>query len=297
MTIKFTTTISAKELADCLPDQPLILDCRHKLGEPTWGHAQFIQGHIATAQYADMDTDLASPPGPSASGPSASGPSASGKSGRHPLPEREQWVATLQSWGLSQNRQVVVYDDASGAFAARLWWMLRWVGHAYVAVLDGGLAQWSQPLAGGAAAPVAKGNFSAQPSLTQISTVADVSASVAASTETTDPTMNLIDARTEPRWAGLEEPIDPVAGHIPGAVCMPFQGNLAADGTFLSSAELKQRFASIPDPLICYCGSGVTACHNILALEIAGRQGALYVDSWSGWITDPKRPVHTHQDG
>ena len=264
----FTTIISPQALAQALAGErpPRLIDCRARLGDPAWGKAAYLSGHLPGAVYADLDADLADPPD---------------DRGRHPLPERERWAQTVRQWGIGNDDQVVVYDDAGGAFAARAWWMFRWLGHAPVAVLDGGLAACDLPVE------------STTPDYppAAFETRAAITREVGAD-RMNDPNLTLTDARAEARWSGREEPIDPVAGHIPGASCLPFQGNLADDGRFLPAAELAERFAHLDDPVVCYCGSGVTACHNILAMCIAGlEEPYLYPDSWSGWITDPERPI------
>ena len=266
----FTDLISVDELTPIL-DRVVLLDCRSRLGDEAWGPAQFIEGHIPGAQHADMDKDLAAPPG---------------KRGRHPLPAQEIWIQRIRDWGISNESQVVVYDDASGAFAARAWWMLRWVGHAAVAVLDGGMQQWPGPLQSGPTSARQSSSFTVAKSLTRTIEVEQL----------LDGTKRtLIDARAEARWAGREEPIDLVAGHIPGAICRPFPENIGPEGRFRTATELAKRFESdTAGDVVCYCGSGVTAAHNILAMHVAGLpEPALYVDSWSGWITDPSRPVAT----
>ena len=263
--------ISANALQSLLPE-PVIFDCRARLGDPGWGQTVYNEGHIEGALYLNLDSDLATPPS---------------YRGRHPLPERSTWLATVQRLGVNNTDQVVLYDDASGAFAARGWWMFRWLGHTNVAVLDGGLNQWQLPLVQDRRSPE-RSNFQAGAPLTRQINTETLSASLNTFGE------NLIDARTETRFRGEEEPIDPVAGHIPGAHCRPFQANLNPDGCFLSATDLKARFESFSQDAVCYCGSGVTACHNILAMHIAGLpEPTLYADSWSGWITDPERPVST----
>jgi thiosulfate/3-mercaptopyruvate sulfurtransferase len=195
----------------------------------------------------------------------------------------------LAELGCSESDQIVVYDDAGGAFAARAWWCIRWLGHQDVAVLDGGIGAWSGDLETTPATP-APGNFRPRPALTRTISAAELAASLTGAT--------LVDARVQARFEGREEPIDPVAGHIPGASCLPFQGNLDASGHFLPATELTRRFAHLADadPLICYCGSGVTAAHNILALRIAGfAEPVLYPGSWSEWISDEQRPIATGQ--
>ena len=269
MSTKYTNIISQDQLATIT--SPLIIDCRAKLEDSSWGQQQYLGGHIPGAVYANLDKDLAAPPG---------------SGGRHPLPSQSAWLATLRDWGLEPQQQVILYDDAQGAYAARAWWMLRWVGHESAAVLDGGLKHWSGLLETGTLqkAQGQETNQSNFEPLTPLATPISVDA-------LSKSQHSLIDARTEARWAGEEEPIDAIAGHIPGALCMPFQENLTADGLFLTAAQLKDRFAELADPIVCYCGSGVTACHNVLALNIAGRSADLFVDSWSGWITDPTRPI------
>ena len=265
----FQTLISPADLAANL-GQIRPLDCRAQLGDPLFGRRAFAAGHLPGAVHADLDTDLAAPPG---------------AGGRHPLPDPEALAARLREWVVNDADQVVVYDDAGGAFAARAWWCLRWLGHAAVAVLDGGLAAWSAPLSNEKSArPV--GNFSIRPSLTRT-----IEADELVRALTRSPSPTLVDARTQARFDGAEEPIDAIAGHIPGAVCMPFQANLEDDRTFLSPETLAERFAHLPEDPICYCGSGVTAAHNVLAMRVAGLpEPILYPGSWSEWIVDPSRP-------
>jgi thiosulfate/3-mercaptopyruvate sulfurtransferase len=268
MSSNYTNIVSARALAEIGADC-VLLDCRTRIGSPDWGAAQYAVGHLPGALHADLDTDLASVPG---------------SGGRHPLPPRARWLACVRRWGIENSHQVVVYDDAGGAFAARAWWMLRWLGHASVAVLDGGLAAWSGTLTSGSEPQVSPSAFEPADPLTRIIEAGALSGSLV------DYAGRLIDARDEKRFDGSTEPIDPVAGHIPGAVCLPFQGNLRPDGRFKSASELRTRFACYDDA-VCYCGSGVTACHNILAMHIAGLpEPQLFVDSWSGWIADPSRP-------
>lgn len=253
-------------------NQPLSLfDCRSKLGEPAWGPAAFSAGHIEGAQFLSLDEDLADPPN---------------EDGRHPLPTRDRWLATVRSKGVGQAHQIVLYDDAGGAYAARAWWMFRWLGHEAVAVVDGGLQAWPQPLQTEVSLAPAPSDYQAHASLTRMITTAELQSLADSHT--------LIDARTQARYNGDEEPIDPVAGHIPGAVCYPFAANLGASGHFLDPQQLRARFSDVGEAAICYCGSGVTACHNILAMHIAGLpEPRLYAPSWSGWITDAARPVGT----
>ena len=268
----YTTLISPAELAQC--NNVKILDCRAALGDPERGARLYQEGHIPDAVYLSLDHDLAAAPG---------------ERGRHPLPDPQALAGRLQQLGINDEDQVVVYDDAGGAFAARAWWCLRWLGHETVALLDGGLLAWQGDLTTSTPAPQ-RGNFSIRPSLTRTIDV----------TELSQPNDNriLVDARSEARFAGREEPNDPVAGHIPGAVCLPFQGNLDSTGRFRSRAELRDRFsgaASAADT-VCYCGSGVTAAHNILALKVAGYpEPLLYPGSWSEWIVAPEREIATDE--
>ncbi len=264
----FQTIIEPAEVAGSSGDIKL-LDCRAKLGEPHYGLNAYNAGHIPGAVHADLDQHLAAP---------------AGKRGRHPLPERNELLAACRNWGLNDTDQVVVYDDASGAFAARAWWLLRWLGHANVAVLNGGLDAWEGPLEKMIPDHPA-GNFSDRHPLTRV---------VDARSLLEPSHIRLVDARARARYEGLEEPIDHTAGHIPGAICHPFSENLGKNGRFLSPEELAQRFAGWTEDTVCYCGSGVTAAHNILAMRIAGlAEPALYPGSWSEWIEDPSRPIAT----
>ncbi|MFM8356624.1 MAG: sulfurtransferase [Gammaproteobacteria bacterium] len=265
----YTTLISAAELAAQLTTAGnlRLIDCRARLDDGGFGARAYAAGHLPGAVYGSLDHDFAAPPG---------------TGGRHPLPDPDALAHRLGAMGISDDDQVVVYDDLGGAFAARAWWCLRWLGHAAVAVLDGGLPAWRGPLETAGSAPL-PGNFSRRPSVTRIIYADTILAAL--------PTLALIDARALARFEGREEPIDPVAGHIPGAACLPFQGNLAPDGRFLPAERLAERFAEQGTDPVCYCGSGVTAAHNVLAMRIAGRpEPRLYPGSWSEWIRDPARP-------
>lgn len=265
----YTTLIDAATVA-ARPDAFRILDCRTRLDDAAFGARAYAEGHLPGALYASIDADFAAPPG---------------DGGRHPLPDAQRLRDRFRAWGVNDDDQIVVYDDNGGAFAARAWWCARWLGHAAVAVLDGGIGAWTGPLS--QAHPVATpGNFAIRPALTQVIDAATLAADLTAHT--------LVDARAKARFSGAQETIDPVAGHIPGALCRPFQDNLRADGRFRSADELAARFAGLPDDVVCYCGSGVTAAHNVLAMKIAGRpEPFLYPGSWSEWIRDPRRPVAT----
>jgi len=270
------TLIRADELyANLGREDWFIFDCRFSLANEQEGPGQFREAHVPGAQYANLNEDLSAPVVP-------------GKTGRHPLPEREWFLEKVRSWGATNDAQVIVYDEMSGAFAARLWWMFRWLGHEAVAVLDGGFTQWramGYPVTD-EVKTVPASDFRAGEPLTQW-----VSAK-----EVLDTDATLIDARDESRYRGEKETIDPVGGHIPGAISVPFANNLDWSQGFKSPEQLVERFrqAGVPEdgPSICYCGSGVTATHNILALVHAGYpEPALYPGSWSEWITDPDRPV------
>ena len=258
-----------------------IVDCRFSLADEEAGFRAYQDQHIRGAIYAHLDNHL-------------SGPVIEGKTGRHPLPEVNDWIDRVLLWGLDPSKQVVAYDDAGGAFAARLWWLLRWIGHESVAVLDGGWQAWIESdLPTNQLEPMQRPidadttQYDSDPGLTKQASVAQVM----------DHDFLLLDARDHARFRGEVEPIDPVAGHIPGAVCAPFADNLASDGRFKSKSELLDRFSDLTTPskhkpVVCYCGSGVTATHNILAMVHAGlSEPALYPGSWSEWITDPDRPI------
>ncbi|KVM53984.1 3-mercaptopyruvate sulfurtransferase [Burkholderia ubonensis] len=280
----YTTLISAANLAERLAAAPAsvaLFDCRFDLADTGAGETAYAAGHIPGAQYLHLDRDLSG--------------RKTGTNGRHPLPTRDALVATLVDRGLKQGQQVVAYDAQGGSYAARLWWLLRWLGHDSVAVLDGGLQAWQaagQPLTTETQHP-SRGDFRAQAPLE--STV-DAQAVLA---NLTSHARLVIDARAADRYRGENETIDPVGGHIPGARNRFFKDNLAADGRFKTGHELRETFSALlagtePNLAILQCGSGVTACHNALAMEIAGLHGAsLYPGSWSEWCADPSRPIAT----
>jgi thiosulfate/3-mercaptopyruvate sulfurtransferase len=284
MMTPFTVLISAAELGSHYQDPDwVVIDCRHDLADPDAGAAAFAAGHIPGARFAHLDRAL-----------SDKRPAPDGQfRGRHPLPQRAAFIETLRDWGVNQNSQVVAYDAQGGMFAARLWWMLRWVGHQAVAVLDGGLPAW-QAAAGALSthtAPVARGAIEAREALTSTVSAQDLLANLA------QPTRTVLDARAPDRFRGENETLDPVGGHIPGAKNRFFKNNLAEDGRFKSPQQLRQEFGALiddPKAAVIQCGSGVTACHNLLALEVAGLSGAaLYPGSWSEWCADASRPVAT----
>ncbi|MEO0724801.1 MAG: sulfurtransferase [Bacteroidota bacterium] len=276
----FNTIISAAELSTHLNDPNWrIIDCRHELKDVEAGRRAYAAGHISGALFAHLDEDL-------------SGPIIPGTTGRHPLPCVTAMEQQFSKWGIGADTQVVVYDDKRGAIASRLWWMLRYLGHDAVAVLDGGLAKWQGQ--GGALSTdvikLAPTNFKAE---VKTNWVRDAEAVMQSQQ---DNVQTIVDSRGANRYRGEVEPIDPVAGHIPGAINMPFAENWQEDGLLKSADALRERFADLPaaDQVTFYCGSGVTACHNLLAYAHAGLGSArLYPGSWSDWITDPERGVAT----
>jgi len=264
-------------------DGLVILDCRFALEDPDYGLCSYAEGHIEGAQYADLERHL-------------SGPVTKGVTGRHPLPAPEVLIRQLRAWGVSSVSEIVLYDDGPGAYAARAWWLLAWLGKRDgVFILDGGLKAWHTagfPLS--LDAPVMEpGTFTGTPDNRLLLDAEHLQKRLE------QPGLTLIDARGLPRFRGEVEPIDPIAGHIPGAQCAAFNENLGSDGRFLPAEQLKQRFADklqdrSPEELVAYCGSGVTACHNLFALCLAGYPlGKLYAGSWSEWITDPQRAIAT----
>ena len=278
----YTTLISPDDLKLLLDQHPdvVVVDTRHSLAATGWGREQYQVGHLPGAIYAHLDQDLSAPVIP-------------GVTGRHPLPDAGTFNSWVSEHGIADDTQVIVYDQGGGSIAARLWWLLRWIGHDAVAVLDGGYPAWQH--AGYAVttevlhpAPV-RHTLRPHPEMTVL---ADELKSWCH-----DPAHRIVDSRAAKRYSGDEEPIDPVAGHIPGAVNLPFAENLNADGTWKSPDALNMRFASLAetchtDQIAFYCGSGVTACHNVLAFCHAGLGNArLYPGSWSEWITDLGRGV------
>ncbi|QLG95972.1 sulfurtransferase [Pseudomonas yamanorum] len=276
--------ISPQQLAERQTRGALvILDCRFALEDPDYGLCSYAEGHIEGAQYADLERHL-------------SGPVTKGVTGRHPLPAPESLIRQLRAWGVNSDSEIVLYDDGPGAYAARAWWLLTWLGKRDgVFILDGGLKAWHAagfPLS--LDAPVMEpGTFNGTPDNRLLLDAEHLQKRL------DQPGLTLIDARGLPRFRGEVEPIDPIAGHIPGAQCAAFNENLGNDGRFLPAELLKERFAAklqdrSPDELVAYCGSGVTACHNLFALCLAGYPlGKLYAGSWSEWITDPQRAIAT----
>ena len=278
----FSNLIQTNTLSLNLERDWVILDCRFYLNDKEKGKQDYLKSHIPGAIYLHLDEDL-------------SGPIIPGTTGRHPLPSVDAMTELFSSIGVQADTQVVAYDNRGGAIASRAWWMLQYLGHTSVAVLDGGWDKWvAEELLTTDEVPlrppvpfVAKVNSSLLVDATLVDQIKN------------DPSISLIDSRARPRYEGKEEPIDPIAGHIPGAINLPFGENLGNNGQFKSDLELKARFEVLNNESnlpIFYCGSGVTACHNILAYQIAGFGDArLYVGSWSDWITDPTREIATKQ--
>lgn len=267
---------TAKELAEALGHEDLVVvDCRFSLAEPDRGEAEYLEGHVAGAVYAHLDRDLSGP--------------MTGANGRHPLPSVDRMQERFSSWGIDEAAQVVAYDTAGGQIAARLWWMLRFLGHDAVAVLDGGLPGWQ---AGGGELRSGREErrpraFTPRPRDGRTVDAASLSG------------YRLLDARAGERFRGETEPLDPVAGRIPGALNRPTGANLDEASRFLPADRLRRDFEDVlgevpMETVVSYCGSGVTACHNLLAMEVAGLTGArLYPGSWSEWCSDPERGVET----
>ena len=277
---QFHTLITCSQLADADTANLQIVDCRFDLSDTEAGRRTYTQSHIPGAVYAHLDEDMSGPILPGGTG------------GRHPLPDPDQFARTLARLGISNNASVALYDASGGSMASRMWWMLRWVGHDSVAVLDGGWDAWTAaglPTTSGEESPAA-GSFEASPRPELVVDAAEMLRKTASGGAL------VIDARAADRFRGENETHDPIGGHIPGASNLPQSGNLR-DGLFLEPDELAARFKELmgnrpPSEVIFYCGSGVSACHNALALQHAGiGEARLYPGSWSDWITDPTRPT------
>jgi thiosulfate/3-mercaptopyruvate sulfurtransferase len=279
---RWHTLVSAEQAAARLGDPRLrIFDCRYDLLRPDAGRAAWRAGHLPGALHADLHDDLAAPATPTSS--------------RHPLPDPERFAARLRQWGVDDDSLLLAYDEAGGVWAARLWWMAsRWLGHRQVAVLDGGLRRWTElglPVSTELPAARPPGSFQGRVN-PAVLVDADVTQAAAL-----DPAQRVLDARAAERYRGDVEPFDPVAGHIPGARNLATGSTVGPDGTLRPAAMLREAFAAtlgdVPaERTIAMCGSGVTACHLLLALEHAGLRGArLYAGSWSEWSRDPSRPV------
>lgn len=276
----YNTLIDATTLHTHLGDPRwVVVDCRFNLLDTDAGERAYREAHIPGAHYAHLDRDLSS--------------SVTPDSGRHPLPEPSDFAATLGAWGIDQHTQVVAYDHGPGSIAARLWWMMRWLGAGHCAVLDGGLAAWQA-----AGYPVDNEIPTPEPRRFSPGGLGAKWVDSATLLSARGETLVVMDARSAERFRGEAEPIDPVAGHIPGALSAPLEDNLR-EGRFRPTAELRERFDNLlgprdPATVVHSCGSGVSACHNLLAMEVAGLPGSkLYPGSWSEWIRDPSRPVAT----
>jgi len=277
--MQFTTLIDPHTLAEHLNHPSLcIVDCRHDLADPGFGRRAYADAHLPGAHFLHVDDDLSGP--------------RSGRNGRHPLPDPHQLATRLGACGIDRNTQVVAYDDSGGMYAARLWWLLRWLGHGRVAVLDGGLQSWQRH--GGAleqrtpSAEARQLDVNLQPIWVDVDIVLG---------NLSGGSLMLVDARSPDRYRGENESLDPVGGHIPGARNRFFRDNLNPEGVFKSPEQLQQDFRKVlgeqaVEQVVHQCGSGITACHNLLAMEVAGLPGArLYPGSWSEWCADPDRPV------
>lgn len=268
--------ISVNQLALALNDDNLIiLDCRYNLTAPDEGKAAFLVSHIPNAQYVHPDTDLSSKIIP-------------GKTGRHPMPEIDQLQKTLTTIGINSDSRVVCYDASGGGIAVRAWWLLKFCGLEQVSILNGGWPAWLESgyRVTESITPTKPGNYRIQPNSEWLISAKELN-------ETSEQYC-VFDARSHDRYLGNNETIDPVAGHIPGAVSAPFSENLDSNGYFMPTSELKQRFETLMTnkPCVHYCGSGVTACHNWFSMNEAGlNPGKIYIGSWSDWITDPSRPI------
>ncbi len=281
-----TSLIATDTLAAHLDDPAwAIIDCRFDLTQPERGRAAYLQGHIPGAIYVHLDEDLAAPHIP-------------GQTGRHPLPPAERFAETLSAWGIDADVQVVVYDDAAGGFAGRLWWMLRWMGHTQVALLDGDWRAWvgeGHPVRAGVESRAPRA-FVGEPDSSLVADASEIRRRL------NDPSLRLLDARTLERYMGQNELIDPIAGHIPGARSAPTAGNLESTGAWKPDEVLRSRYEALLDGLpaeqcVVYCGSGVSATQLLIAMEQAGLPGArLYPGSWSDWITDAAHPIATGAD-
>ena len=274
----FDTLISAAKLAELLtsPAQTVVFDTRFKLDDTQYGEQTYAREHLPGAFYLHLDRDLSSPVTPA--------------TGRHPLPGIESFVAMMRQHGVSADTQVIAYDDAGGMFAARLWWLLKWLGHDRVAVLDGGWPAWLKQGGAVSSSPSnlpAAGNLSAQVRREMVLSADEVVEGLSTNS------ILLCDARAPERYRGDVEPIDPVAGHVPGAINVPFMQNLNEDKSFKDAASLRALHQDhATSNVVHMCGSGVTACHNVLAYAVAGLAlPKLYAGSWSEWIRDPNRPV------
>ena len=279
--MNYSTVISCADLAAHLHDPDWrIIDCRHQLSDVGYGEKVYANGHLPGAFFFHLDRDLSSP--------------MTGSNGRHPLPDVSLLAGKLGLAGVTGKTQVIVYDDAGGMIAGRLWWLLRWLGHDKVALLDGGIGQWLKE-----GRPLSEEPASSLPVVFAVNQRDWVVTADAVLANIDEGEFCVVDARSPDRYRGENETLDPVGGHIPGALNRFFRDNLNAEGLFRSAAELRNEFLTLrgdfsPAQAVMQCGSGVSACHNLLAMEIAGLHGArLYAGSWSEWCSDPGRPIQT----
>ena len=296
--MNYTPLISAEQLQVLIKSsQPLrIFDCSFDLMQPHAGEQQYLASHIPGAIYASLDTALTARHGvPGAHGVmTATGADAPASGGRHPLPNREKFATWLSSVGMANDMQAVVYDRNGANYCGRLWWMLKWAGHDHVAVLDGGLQAW---LAAGGTVSSGEEPAHFQTNFLLGSALATLVDAQTVASRLGRPDQTLIDARATPRFKGEVEPLDPVAGHIPGALNRPFSQNFTAEGRFKTAEQLKEEFAALlgerdPATVVHHCGSGVSALPNLIAMEVAGLgRTALYAGSWSDWCSEANRPV------
>jgi thiosulfate/3-mercaptopyruvate sulfurtransferase len=278
----FTTLVSVEELKQHLGDADwIVCDCRHDLTRYEAGRRAYAEAHVPGARFVHLDEDLSGPK--------------TGHNGRHPLPHPHTWALRAGALGIDNTKQVVAYDGSGGCYAARLWWMMRWIGHTAVAVLDGGWEAWTR-----ARLPVTAELSTIAPTTYDVRPQREAAVSTAyVSAHLSDGSTCVLDARSPDRFRGENETLDPVAGHIPGALNRFFKLNLTEHGTFRPAAQLRAQFGQITEgrgahAVVHQCGSGITACHNLLAMEYAGLSGSrLYPGSWSEWVSDRSRPVAT----
>ena len=269
----YTDLIEENEVFSINESELRIFDCRFDLSDKDYGFIAYLKSHIHGSDYISVDKHLSAKPG---------------TSGRHPLPELETWIETIQKFGIENSNQIVLYDDSGSCYATRAWWMFRWAGHKNVAVLNGGWNAWNGPISSGTKTSPQRSDFQIKPALTKLMTMKELK---------TPQSHQLIDARSHDRWSGKHEPIDHTAGHIPKSLCFPFTDNLDIDKKFKSKDALAAQFKGLNSPVVCYCGSGITATHNIMAIKLAGlAEPYLYAGSWSEWIEHKNNPIAENGD-
>ena len=267
--MSYTDLIASNEVLSVPASELRIFDCRSDLLDKDYGINAYLKSHIDGSDHLSVDDHLSAEPG---------------ISGRHPLPKIEKWIETIQELGIKNSNQVVLYDDSGGCYATRAWWMFRWVGHSRVAVLNGGWDAWDGAKSSITRPQSTKSDFKKKPPLTKLMTFKEL--------KRNSHSYRLIDARDQDRWSGKNEPIDHTAGHIPNALCFPFTDNLDKDKKFKSKDALATQFHDLISPIVCYCGSGITATHNIMAIKLAGLpEPYLYAGSWSEWIEHKDSPI------